>query len=279
MLWKAVKLTALTTASAAAIGGLVFGSDLVSYVRSSCSTISTAVKDNIPVDFQIRRVRDLLDDSVPEMQKNIRLMAEQEVDISSMKTDIVQCRQSLDQEKRRLQKLRDALATSQSSFTFGELTYTREQLTEELAQSFDSYKQAEAALEQKAQLLDTRQKALAEETVAMERTNAQRAALQSQADALEGRYRLVQATASGTDLSIDSSKLAQAQQAMTDLQHQLDVSEQVLATEAKFTRPIQIDVVDEKELLSQVDAQLSQHGDLPAPADQLSDAANPASGR
>jgi chromosome segregation ATPase len=274
MLWKAMKLTALTTASAAGIGGLVFGSDLVSYVRSSAHTVSASVKDNIPVEFQIRRVRDLLDDSGPEMQKNIRIMAEQEVDIGSMKTDIASCKQSLEDEKRRLQKLRDALGTSQSSFTFGDLTYTRAQLTEELAQSFDNYKQAEAALEQKARVLDTRQKALAEETVAMERANTQRVALQSQVDALEGRYQLVQATASGTDLQIDGSKLSQAQQAVTDLQRQLDISEQVLATEAKFTRPIQIDVVDEKELLSQVDAQLAGQGDAAA-KDQLSDAGNP----
>jgi hypothetical protein len=118
MLWKAVKLATLTTVSAAAVGGVVFGSDLISYVRSSAHSVSLAVKDNVPVDFQIRRVRDLLDDSVPEMQKNIRLMAEQEVDIASMKTDIAQCRQSLDDEKARLQKLRDALASPLASFTF-----------------------------------------------------------------------------------------------------------------------------------------------------------------
>jgi chromosome segregation ATPase len=280
MLWKAMKLAALTTASAAAVGGLVFGADLVSYVRSSCHSVSLAVKDNVPVEFQIRRVRDLLDDSVPEMQNNSRLMAEQEVDIASLKTDITQCRQSLDDEKRRLERLRDALSSVQMSFTFGDLTYSREQVEQELAQSFDNFKQAEAALEQKTQLLDTRQKALAEETVAMERANAQRAALQSQVDALEGRYRLVQATASGNDLAIDGSKLAQAQQVMADLRHQLDVSERVLATEARFAQPIQVDVVDEKELLEQVDAQLSDHQKpLPAPSGQVSDAQNPAGAR
>jgi hypothetical protein len=121
---------------------------------------------------------------------------------------------------------------------------------------------------------------LAEETVAMERANTQRAALQSQVDALEGRYRLVQATASGTDLAIDGSKLAQAQQVMADLRHQLDVSERVLATEARFAQPIQVDVVDEKELLEQVDAQLSDHQKpLPAPSGQVSDAQNPVGAR
>ena len=158
MFWKTMKLTALTTAGAAAIGGLAFGTDLVSYVRSSCREVSSTVKDNVPVEFQIRRVRDLLDESGPEMQKNIRLMAEQEVDMESMKTDIAQCKLSLEDQKHRLTKLRDTLNTPQTSFTFGDLTYTREQLTEELAQSFDNYKQAEATLQQKAQILDTRKK-------------------------------------------------------------------------------------------------------------------------
>ena len=55
MWWKALKLGAMTVGGATAIGGLVFGTELGSYVHSSYSSVSSAVKDNIPVDFQLRR--------------------------------------------------------------------------------------------------------------------------------------------------------------------------------------------------------------------------------
>lgn len=272
MLWKALKLGALTVGGGAIIGGLVLGSDLGSYLRSSCKSVRVAVKDNIPIDFQLRRARDLLDETGPEMKQNVRLMAEQEVEIASLKGDIELAKQNLGEEKIRVAKLRDCLSTAQTSFTFGDFTYGREQLKQELARRFNLFKEAESALEGKHQLLINRQKALAAAMQAMEQARAQRAALQSQIEALEGQYRLVEATSTGTNVQIDNSKLAQAQKVIAEVRKQLDVSEHMLAHEAKFTQPMQIDVIDEKDLLTQVDSHLNgkpQVASAPAPDAQV----------
>lgn len=268
MVWKALKLGALTVGGGAIIGGLVLGSDLGSYLRSSCKSVRVAVKDNIPIDFQLRRARDLLDETGPEMKQNVRLMAEQEVEIASLKGDIELAKQNLGEEKIRVAKLRDCLTTAQTSFTFGDFTYGREQLKQELARRFNLFKEGESALEGKQQLLTNRQKALAAAMQAMETARVQRAALQSQIEALEGQYRLVEATSTGTNVQIDNSKLAQAQKVIAEVRKQLDVSEHMLAHEAKFTQPMQIDVIDEKDLLTQVDSHLSgksQVASAPAP--------------
>ena len=42
MIWKAIKVGVLSTAAAAVVGGIVFGSDLGSYVKSSARCMSTA---------------------------------------------------------------------------------------------------------------------------------------------------------------------------------------------------------------------------------------------
>jgi hypothetical protein len=42
-----------------------------------------AVKDAVPIEFQIQRARDSLNDIIPEMQANIRLIAQQEVEIAA----------------------------------------------------------------------------------------------------------------------------------------------------------------------------------------------------
>jgi hypothetical protein len=279
MWWKALKLGLVTTGSAAAIGGLVFGSDLSSYVRSSCTSMTSVVRDNIPIDFQLRRARDLLEASGPEMRKNVRLMAEQEVDIASLKTDIIAASQNLDDEKAGLQKLRDSLAHEQNAYTYGDISYTRPQVTAELARRFQSYKAAESALDQKRQLLENRKNSLAAAMVAMETARSQQVTLQSQIEALESRYRLAQATSVGSDVQIDNSRLAQAQKVVTDVGHQLDVSERMLASEARFTHGIDLNVVDEKGLLSDVDAHLSgKHAAAPAETSALSDAGNAVSG-
>ena len=274
MLWKArSKWGTVGVGGTLLLGGVVFGHELSSYLRSSTNSISRSIKDNIPMDFQISRARDLLSGTEGEMHKNVRLMAEEEVDIASLSTSIGKAKESLDQEKARLAKLRDDLAGSQTSFKFGEFVYTREQLAQELARRLKFFQEAQAALQQRQEILVSRQKALATASQAMEVARAQRATLESEIDALEGRWRLVVATSNGGDVHIDNTKLgARAEQVVGEVRRQLDISEQVLAQEAKFTDPMQIDVLDEKDLLKKVDAQLSAQTALPAPSDKLSDA-------
>lgn len=264
MLWKVIKYGALTTGGGLLVGGLVLGSDLGSYVRSSCRSVRVAVKDNIPVEFELRRARDLLDGVGPELHQNVRLVAEQEVEIAALKGDIEQGRHALSEEKTRVARLRDCLMTSQASFTFGDLTYNREQIKQELNRQFTHFREAEAAQTAKQQLAETRQRSLAAAMDAMEAAKAQKATLEAQIDGLEAQYHLVQAASAGSDFQIDHSRLAQAQKVVGEIRKQLDVAEHVLAHEAKFTQPVPIDVVDEKDLLTQVDARLGR-GTTPSP--------------
>jgi DNA repair exonuclease SbcCD ATPase subunit len=274
MLWKAIKWGTVGVGTTALLGGVVFGHELSSYLRSSTNSISRSIKDNIPMDFQISRARDLLSGTEEEMHKNLRLMAEEEVDIASLSGSIGKSKESLDQEKARLAKLRDDLTGSQTSFKFGEFVYTREQLAQELARRLKFFQEAQAALQQRQEILESRQKALATASQAMEVARAQRATLESEIDALEGRCRLVEATSNGGDVHIDNTKLAQAEQVVGEVRRQLDISEHVLAQEAKFTDPMEIDVLDEKDLLKKVDAQLSAQTKEPAGSDKLSDASS-----
>jgi chromosome segregation ATPase len=257
MFWKTIKLAAVTTTGAAVLGGALLGSDLLSYVGSSYHSVSRTVKENIPVEFQIRRARDLLDATGPEMQKNIRLIAEEEVDIVSLRDEITQATQSLAAEKVRLQGLRDDLATNQSTFTIDDLPYSRTQLTQELAHEFANFKEGETSLQQKQQLLENRQAALAAANQAMQIASDQRSGLQSEIDGLEAHYRLIQATAVGTDVQVDNTKLAQAEKVVGDVRRQLAISERTLAEEAKFAHAVPVDPTSEKDLLTQVDASLS----------------------
>ncbi|MGA2502061.1 MAG: hypothetical protein ABSH20_30325, partial [Tepidisphaeraceae bacterium] len=160
---------------------------------------------------------------------------------------------SLSDEQARVATLRDSLATSQASFYMGGISYSREQVKDELARRFDRYKEAEVVLAGKRRLLENREKALAASMQLVERARSQKALLESQIESLQGQFRLVQAASVGSKVGVDNSKLAQTEKLIGQIKTQLDVAERVLAHEARFTEPMRIDVINEQQLLTTVD--------------------------
>lgn len=259
MFFKLFKMGALVAGGALLTGGLIFGSELSSYVRSSARSIRVAVKDNVPVEFELRRARDLLDGIGPEIHNSVRAIAEQEVETGMLKRDIDESKIAVAEECSRVQKLRDAVASGQTSFTFGDMNFSRSQVTQELSRRFANLKAAQTALTAKLVLLENRQKSLAAAQDALESAKSQRAMLESQIEGLEAQYKLVQATSqsSPSPSQLDHSKLAQAKHVIGDIRKHLEVAERVLAHEAKFTPSLPADAVDEKDLVNQVDLHLN----------------------
>jgi hypothetical protein len=257
MFFKPVKYVVLTVAAALLIGGAIFGRELFSYISSSCNRVRTAVTDSVPVEFQLQRARDLVNDIVPEMQANVRLIAQQEVEIAALKRDIELSHKQIGEERQRVAKLRDSLATQNVSFTFGQFTYTRDQVKQDLANRFDNMKEAEVVLAGKERLLENREKSLQAAMQALARTRSQKSLLETQIATLEGQNQLVKAASVGSGFAIDNSKLAQSEKLIAEIKKQLDVAERVLAHQSKFVEPIQVDVVSETDLLKQVDEHMA----------------------
>jgi hypothetical protein len=257
MFFRAIKWTVLGVGALGLAGGALFGRDLCSYVTSSLRSAQSVVKDSVPIEFELRRARDLMDDIIPEMQANIRLIAQQEVEMESLKKDIDESRKSVAAETTRIHKLRDALAGSQSSFTFNQITYTRDQVKDDLARRLDQVKEADMILAGKQRLLDNRNKALGAAIQALDRTRSQKSLLESQIAALDGQQKLIKAASVGSAIQIDNSKLAQSERLIAQIKKQLDTAERVLAHEAKFTQSIDVETLSERDVVGQVDEYLA----------------------
>ena len=198
------------------------------------------------------------------MQANVRLVAQQEVEIANLRDEIASAHQSLDAERGKLTKLRKCLDTQDVSFAIGNVTYSRDQVKQELARKLDLVREAEVVLSGKDRLLDNRQKSLAAAMQVLERTRSQKSLLEGQIASLESQHRLIQAASVGSGSRIDTSKLAQTQKLIADIKKQLDVSERVLAHESRFVEPMVIEAsIDEKDVTRQADEYLAgKNGDV-----------------
>ncbi len=235
------------------VGCLVFGKDVVSYARSSAKSVRSAVKDAVPVEFELRRARDLLEEIIPEMHVNIRMIAHEEVEVAALKTEVAQSEEAITDEHKRIEKLRNALQSDESSYTFSGRDYSRSEVKEDLAWKFDRFKEAQLVLAGKKRLLATRQESLKSARNLLEKTKSRKRLLANKIEGLESQYRLIKASAVGSGIQIDNSKVAQTEKLIAQIKKRLDVAERVLAHESQFVQSIPVDEINEKDLIAQID--------------------------
>jgi len=253
MVFKWLKRSVIVALALSLAGGLIFGKDVVSYVRSSAKSVRTVVKDSVPIEFELRRARDLLEEILPEMHANIRLISEEEVEVAALKVDIVKGEKAIGEEQIRITTLRNALEKPQAEYCFGSREYPRSYVKEDLARRFERFKEGELVLASKKRLLTTRENSLTAAMELQERTRSRKRMLEDKIESLVSQHRLIQAAAVGSKIQVDNSKLAQTEKLIAQIKKRLDVAERVMAHESQFVQAIPVDAVAEEDLLIQVD--------------------------
>jgi len=259
MITKWLKIGVIGTAGFCLLGGLVFGKDLASYVRSSARGMRTVVKDSVPIEFELRRARDLLEDIIPEMRANIQLIAEEEVEVAALKAEITRNEESLGEERERIQKLRVSLEQPRAQYCFGGRNYSRADVKTDLAGRFERFKESELVLASKKRLLTSRENSLNAAMQLLEKTKAEKRILENKIETLASQHRLVKAAAVGSRIEVDNSKLAQTEKLIAQIQKRLNVAERVLAHESRFVESIPVDTIVEEDLVAQVDEYFETH--------------------
>jgi hypothetical protein len=265
MITKLLTKIVLVVVGVFVIGGLLFGKDVVSYVSSSIKSVRATVKDSVPIEFELSRAKDLLDQIIPEMHANIRLIAQEEVEVAALKTDIAKSQVAMDEEKAKITKLSDALKIQKASYTFGDKEYSHSFVKDDLSNRFERFKESEDVLAGKQRLLQTRQKSLESAVAMLDQTRSRKSLLENKIESLTSQYRLVKAASIGTDIQVDNSKLAQTEKLIAQIQNRLDVAERVLAHESQFIQEIPVDAVPEEDLITQVDDYFKSDSGISAP--------------
>lgn len=259
MITKWLKMGVLGTVGLGLVGGLIFGKDVVSYVRSSAKSVRTVVKDSVPIEFELRRARDLLEEIIPEMHANIRLIAQEEVEVAALRGEIAKGQENLDEERNKVKALRGSLEAHQAYYSFGGRRYSHGEVKADLAARFERLKESELVMASRQRLLVSREKSLHAAMQLLEKTRTEKRILENKIEALASQYRLVKAASVGSQIQVDNGKLAQTEKLIAQIKKRLDVAERVLAHESQFVESIPVDTVLEADLVAQVDEYFQEY--------------------
>jgi predicted nucleic acid-binding Zn-ribbon protein len=256
-----IKKILIGTAIMVATGGVLFGTDAFSYLTTSAKKFRTEVKANVPLDFEIERARNMVAELIPDIQKNMHVIAQEEVEIDDLHEQIARSEKNLNAERQKLLVLRGDLGNTEGKFHYSGRVATPKEVKTELARRFERFQTAEATLKAKKQMLEAREKSLVAAREKLEGMFGAKRDLEVQVQNLEARLKMLQAAQTTSQFNFDDSQLARCKKTVQELRKRLDVAERILDQDGKLVDSL----ADEPEVAEDIAEQIDRYfGSSPA---------------
>lgn len=252
-----IKKAIVTAAAVAIASGFVFGTDACSYLRTGAQNVRAAVKAEVPIEFELDRARQLVQDLDPEIKKSLHVIAEEQVAVEKLEQAIGKREARLTEQELAIRRLRDDVKSEKTHFVYAGRTYDRGDVTKDLADRFERFEIAEDTLKREQKVLDAKVQNLAAHRDQLDAMMTARKDLVVEIEQLEARLNSVRAAESLSELEIDDSALTRARSLISDLNTQLDVRERLLDETGSLVGGIPVEVDAEPipvELVDRIDA-------------------------
>lgn len=255
MIFRSLKVGVVAATGAILLGGLLFGRDLTSYVRTGVSNVREEVRAAIPIDVELERARQMIREITPELRSHVRLIVNEEIAVKRLHNEIELAATNVHKQRQQVGMLRDQLSeTQQVVLHIGSREMSRPIVVEKLASKVNRFKQATAELHSKQKMLEIRERSLSAAQEMFDKSRTRKAELEQQVEALVAKHRLVKAQSVANSIQIDDSQLARADRLMKDIEKRLETASRVIQYEADLETPAWDDVLIEEDILEEAGA-------------------------
>ena len=183
----------------------------------------------------------MIQDLVPEVRKNMHLIAKEEVEIQRLEEQIARNEETLKKEKEQLLRLKTDLAGGKGALQYGDRSYSIDEVKHDLAHRFERYKTGDATLASLKQIRSARQKSLAAAREQLEGMLAAKRQLQVDVENLEARTKMVEVAQTTSKYQFDETRLGQVKELISNLRTRLAVAEKLVNAEVNFEEEIPVD--------------------------------------
>lgn len=246
-----IKKAIIGGAAAVGLAGMLFGSEAVSYVRTSASWVKDSVRDSVPIEFEIERARKMLANLGPDIRQSMHVIAKEEAELKRLDREIGDVQEQLDTSRGHITRLRDDLASGQGQFRYAGHSYTSDQVKMDLANRFKRHQTKEATLVNLEKIHDARLKSLSAARQNLEGLIAAKRQLEVEVENIEARRKMVAATQTTCEYHFDDSQISRVRQLLGQLETRLEVEEEMMHVEGKMQNeiplgePVPDDIVDQ----------------------------------
>jgi chromosome segregation ATPase len=234
------------------LGAFVAKTNLGSYVSTAYRRTAGTVKESVPVEFQIDRLRNMIRDLEPDIHRSMHVVAKEEAEVEALGKRIEAADDEAAKDKEEILRLQSDLQTGDRVFRYAGHSYTARQVKDDLARRFTRFKTTDATLENLRKMYDARVgnlEAARQQLAAMMTAKQQ---LEVEVENLEAQYKLVQVAQASSDFRFDDSRLAQCKELQNEIRTRLDVAAKLANQVINFEGEIPLDETDAEDVTEQV---------------------------
>ncbi len=242
------------------LGGamLVGGTACWSYLRTGYREASDAVSRNVPIDWEIKRAQQMIDDLKPEIAKNMQIVACEESDIQRLSEDIDGKQAALAKARKEILQLKGDLESGSVRFVYLGRKYSADQVREDLACRFKQFQVHEKSMEKLGQVLAAREKNLDAARRKLDEMIQKKKQLEVDVANLRARLTLVEVAQAASPVALDDSHLSHTKELLDSIRTRIDVAERIVASEGILDGAIALEESASPELLNEISSYFGQ---------------------
>jgi chromosome segregation ATPase len=225
-----LKKIVLGSAIVLGAGGLLLGTSAVSYVRTGYHSLRDTIKDQIPLDVEIKRARDMISDLKPEITGNLKVIAREEVEVARLQREVESKKGTLTKSKQAIMKLKEDAQSGAKFVSYGGKNFDMDQVRKDLSDRFKSYQTQEATAEKLEKILAARERNLEGARRKLDEMLAAKRQLEVEVENLQARLTMVEVAKTSNQFSVNDSQVSSVRQTVADIGTRIDVEERLADT-------------------------------------------------
>jgi chromosome segregation ATPase len=182
--------------------------DLDSYLKLAWTKTKADVKNSIPPEVKIERLRDEIAKLTPDMRKHRSVIASEMVEVKRLGDQITEAKANLDKREVAIKEMREELKKNTTFVSLEGKKIPREKVEQTLARQWDAYKHAKEAVASQEDLLKAREEALEAAKQKLEAMEAKKKEMEAKVEHLDLELRKLRVAQTKHDIPVDDSQLS-----------------------------------------------------------------------
>ena len=228
------------------------GTGAWSYVKTGYNTASRSVKDSVPIEWELKRARDMIEDLKPEIAKNLQVVAREEVGVQRLAEEIQLKTTQLAKSRSDILRLKGDLESGSVRFVYAGRNYSETQVRDDLAARFKQFQVYEATTDKLTKVLTAREQNLDAARRKLDGMLAAKRELEVEVENLQARMTMVEVARTSSPVALDDSQLSSTRQLLDDIRTRIDVAERMAASEGALEGAIPLDEQTSPDLLNDI---------------------------